>query len=473
MPLPDTFSLLILGQGTTGLAVARWACRHMPTRVSSVTVYGGASSKPSERTRELEAAGVRFDFGTQEVRGGYDICVASPGIPESSDFFRSAAEASGEIMGEPEFAWRLSPQRWCAVTGTNGKTTTTSLVNAMLNASGIACSAVGNIGDACISAVDARAPGSWFAAELSSYQLATTSRLAPRVAVLLNITADHLAWHGSFEAYAAAKLKVFQNLGSADLAVVDAEDPGIARFADTVYAPGRRVCRVALADAGTDEAAFVRDGVLFVRARGTEHGLAPVSALQIPGHHNLINALAASAAAIGAGAKPDRVAAALAAFAPLEHRVEPCGVVGGVRFVNDSKATNTDAVLKALAAFPNDRVILLLGGHDKGTELGAFARKACREVAGVVTFGEASARFQEALRAPAADAGTVLETAKHLGDAVDAALALAGSGDVVLLSPACSSFDEFSGFEERGRAFKARVAELAAAESEVARVANR
>lgn len=464
MPLPDSFSLLILGQGTTGLAVARWALGHMPGRVSSITVYGGASSAPTDRTRELERAGVAFVYGTEEVAGPFDICVASPGISEFSDFFRSGAAAAGEIMGEPELAWRLSPERWCAVTGTNGKTTTTSLIDHLLAAARIPCTAVGNIGDACICEVDAREPGSWFAAELSSYQLATTRELAPRIAVLLNITPDHLAWHGSLEAYAAAKLKIFANLGEDGLAIVDAEDPGIARVAEEVYVPGRRVCRVALADAGTPEAAFVRDGVLTVRAHGAEHALARVDELRIAGHHNVINALAASAAAIEAGAAPGCVAAALTDFAPLEHRVEPCGNVGGVRYVNDSKATNTDAVLKALTAFPHDRVILLVGGHDKGTPLAGFAAAVADRTAAVVTFGEAGERFHAALAAPAAAAGTVLERAAHLRSAVDAARALARPGDVVLLSPACSSFDEFSGFEERGRAFKAYVGELAAAE---------
>lgn len=460
MPLPDSFSLLILGQGTTGLSVARWALGHMPSRVRSITVYGGASSAPTDSTRELERAGVSFAYGTEEVAGSFDICVASPGISEFSGFFRSAARAAGEIMGEPELAWRLSPERWCAVTGTNGKTTTTSLIDRLLTDAGIPCTAVGNIGDPCIREVDARAAGSWLAAELSSYQLATTSELSPRIAVLLNITPDHLSWHGSLEAYAAAKLKIFANLGPGDLAIVDAEDPGIARVSGAVYVPGRRVCRVALADAGTPDAAFVRDGVLTVRAAGAEHALARVSDLKIAGRHNVVNALAAAAAALEAGAAPARVAASLAAFAPLEHRVEPCGAVRGVRFVNDSKATNTDAVLKALTAFPDDRVILLLGGRDKGTPLEGFASAVAACTAAVVTFGEAGERLHAALEAPAAAAGTVLSRAGGLRPAVDAARSLARPGDVILLSPACSSFDEFSGFEERGRAFKAYVREL-------------
>lgn len=455
-------SLLVLGWGTTGLDVARWAADH-PDRVSSVTVVGGAGSAPDARTDELAAAGVRFAFDTEEVRGCYDVCVASPGIPPASALFRAGAAAAGEIMGEPEFAWRLSPERWCAVTGTNGKTTTTSLIDHLLRAAGIASAAVGNIGATCIREIDRRTPGSWLAAELSSYQLACTRELHPRVAVLLNITPDHLAWHGSLEAYAAAKLKIFENMGEDDLCVIDAEDPGIAAHVDKIVVPGRRVCRVSFEDAGGADAAFVRNGHLIVRAAGAEQELAAVAELKIAGHHNVINALAAATAAIAAGADAAAVAAVargLIAFAPLEHRVEPCGTVSGVRFVNDSKATNTDAVLKGLTAFPNDRVILLLGGHDKGTPLDAFATAVASAVAAVVTFGEAGPRFHAALEPAATAAGVAVASAPNLRAAVDVARTLAHPGDVVLLSPACSSFDEFSGFEERGRAFKDLVSSL-------------
>ena len=162
MPLPQNFSLLVLGQGGTGLELASWAASHLDDRVSSVTVYGGSSSAPNARTEELEARGVRFVYGTEEISGSYGLCVASPGISEFGDFYRSARSASGEIMGEPEFAWRLSPERWCAITGTNGKTTVTSLVDELLRSSGLPSVAVGNIGTAPIREVDRREAGEWF-----------------------------------------------------------------------------------------------------------------------------------------------------------------------------------------------------------------------------------------------------------------------------------------------------------------------
>lgn len=465
MPLPQRFSLLVLGQGTTGLEVVSWAVAHLGERVDSVTVYGGATSAPNERSRALEAAGARFVYGTESIEGAYEVCVASPGISEFSDFFRNGAAASAQIMGEPEFAWRLSPERWCAITGTNGKTTVTSLANELMVASGLPSIAVGNIGTAPIREVDRRPEGEWFVAELSSYQIATTREFHPRVAVLLNITPDHLGWHKTHANYALAKIDLFRNMDESDLAIVNVEDEGISAFADRVFVPGRRVLSLGLSDAGTACAAFVRDGRLVVRIDGVETPLVFVDELQIEGPHNVLNALAASAAALACGATPDGVRAGLVSFRPLAHRVEPVATVDGVRYVNDSKATNTDAVEKALATFSGKRVVLLLGGADKGTPLDDFMGVVASRAAAVVCFGAARERFRAALAdAPGASEIDIAE-ADDLRDAVDVARSLAQRGDVVLLSPACASFDEFSGFEERGDAFRSYVAGLSASEA--------
>lgn len=465
MPLPQRFSLLVLGQGTTGLEVVSWAVAHLGERVDSVTVYGGATSAPNERSRALEAAGARFVYGTESIEGAYEVCVASPGISEFSDFFRNGAAASAQIMGEPEFAWRLSPERWCAITGTNGKTTVTSLANELMVASGLPSIAVGNIGTAPIREVDRRPEGEWFVAELSSYQIATTREFHPRVAVLLNITPDHLGWHKTHANYALAKIDLFRNMDESDLAIVNVEDEGISAFADRVFVPGRRVLSLGLSDAGTACAAFVRDGRLVVRIDGVETPLVSVDELQIEGPHNVLNALAASAAALACGATPDGVRAGLVSFRPLAHRVEPVATVDGVRYVNDSKATNTDAVEKALATFSGKRVVLLLGGADKGTPLDDFMGVVASRAAAVVCFGAARERFRAALAdAPGASEIDIAE-ADDLRDAVDVARSLAQRGDVVLLSPACASFDEFSGFEERGDAFRSYVAGLSASEA--------
>ena len=461
MPLPERFSLLVLGQGSTGLDVAAWGADHLGERVTSVTVYGGAASAPNERTRALGRSGVRFVHGTEAVEGAFDVCMASPGISEFSDFFAAGRSASTQIMGEPELAWRLSPERWCAITGTNGKTTTTSLTDHLLHEAGMDSCAVGNIGVPPISRVDGREPGSWFVAELSSYQLATSSELHPRAAALLNITPNHLSWHRTHENYAAAKLKIFQNMDEGDLAIVDVEDEGAMAQAAGIFTPGRRVLSLGLSDAGTADAAFVRDGALIVRLGGEEVRLIDADELLIKGDFNILNALAASALALFCGADAEAVRVGLASFEPLEHRLEPAGEVDGVAYVNDSKATSTDAVEKALSTFPNKRVVLLLGGHDKGTPLADFMRTVASEASAVVCFGEARERFRSALEAAPGASDIRIAEADHLRDAVAAGRTLAHPGDVVLLSPACSSFDEFSCFEERGRAFKSYVADLA------------
>ena len=462
MLLPPSFSLLVLGLGSTGCAVADWALSHLGDRVSSVTVYGGASSSRDDAIRALEARGARCVVGTEDVQGSYDVCVASPGISEFSPFYRSAAAASCQIMGEPEFAFRLSPERWCAITGTNGKTTTTTLIRHLICTSGMAATAVGNIGTVSVGAVDGRCTGEWFVAELSSYQLATTSELHPRVAALLNITPDHLAWHRSHDNYARAKLKLFANMDQDDLCIVDGDDPGIAAYASEVYIADRRVLRVSFEDPGAFDAAFVRDGMLVVRFGGEEIELIARDELQLPGRHNVKNALVAACAALACGASPAGVRQGLRSFAPLEHRCQPCGSIDGIRFVNDSKATNTDAVMKALSAYPDDRVIVLLGGHDKGTPLDEFASYVVDHAAGAVCFGGARERFRRALEEADRTGDIDIAEADDLGDAVDVARSLASRGDIVLLSPACASFDQFSGFEERGRAFKAYVDQLRA-----------
>ena len=460
MPLPQSFSLLVLGQGKTGLDVCRWALPRLGERIERICVYGGSKSEENDATSALAARGVEFVYGTEKVEGDFDVCVASPGISEFSAFFAVARDHAKLMMGEPEFAYRLSPERWIGITGTNGKTTTTSLTDHLLKTDGEDSVAVGNIGDCAISKVAERAAGEWFVAELSSYQLATTSELHPRVGVLLNITPDHLAWHRSHKNYARAKAKLFANMDENDLIVIDAEDEGISLVSDAINAPGKRVCKVAGEDPGTADAGFVRDGMLVVRLAGKEHELVPTDDLKICGHHNYINALCASAAALFVGAADDSVRKGLRSFMPLEHRVEPCGEIDGVRYYNDSKATNTDAVEKALTAFPGDNVILLLGGHDKGTPLEEFARHVMSSARAVVCFGEARERFRNAMNDADIDGDVDIAEADDMRDAVDVARSLANRGDVILLSPACSSFDEFSGYEERGRVFKTYVDSL-------------
>lgn len=478
--------VLVLGLGKSGRAAVEYFLPLMGDRVQKLAIAAGARTDASEdfaRTACEAGALVAFEDDAVgqlagEVGGSFDLCIASPGISQFSAFYEAAAAVSTEVISEVEFAWResASDSRWVAVTGTNGKTTTCACAAHVLKSAGFAASAVGNIGDPCIRAV-AEGRTDVYVAEVSSYQLASTTRFAPNVAVLLNITPDHLHWHRSFEAYRDAKLKLLENLAGVpgSVAVLDATN-------DVVRAEARRLralpterrgfsyvpmgTRAGLrgdmrAACGSDHAAYLDDdGMLRVAIAGAEHAVLNVGELRIKGEHNVSNALAVAAAAIALGAPDKAVAEGLRTFAPLEHRVEPCGTVAGASCYNDSKATNVDATLKALAAFPGQRPIVLLGGDDKGTDLAPLVAAAHEHVRAVVCFGAAGPRFADAFDAAAlqAPAGFTVLRAARLEDALDAALGLVSAGDVVLLSPACASFDEFSSFEERGNAFKALVA---------------
>jgi UDP-N-acetylmuramoylalanine--D-glutamate ligase len=248
--------------------------------------------------------------------------------------------------------------------------------------------------------------------------------------------------------------------------VISTEDEWCRAMADRMEQRGLRVCRVSVhAELDGACAAFVRDGRLVVRLDGVEHPLVSAQNLSIQGEHNVQNALVAAAAAIELGVTDDAVSHGLLLFRPLEHRIEPCGTLAGVTYVNDSKATNVDSVEKALTAFVPGKVIVLLGGHDKGTTLVTLAHAVSSRCKAAVCYGEAGARIAQALRDEDGDMGLVVKEAPHMQEALDAARALARPGDVVLLSPACSSFDEFTSYQQRGRRFKELVAELFATEA--------
>lgn len=468
----DLGRVLVLGLGKSGAAVAAYCTALLGSRVRSVTV-ALSEDTPANRcaAQEQEAQGAQVALGADAVDaalvpGAFDLCIASPGISEFSPLYRCAAESSVELIGEVEFAWRESTADsvWVAVTGTNGKTTTTALAAHILRSCGFDAAAVGNIGDTCIDAV-ASGKVSCYVAETSSYQLASTADFAPDVAVLLNITPDHLHWHRTHENYAAAKRKVLNHVRRA--AVLDACDPQVRAIVRELKAQGGSRgfaylpigCAAGLETSmtqacGAPDAAWLRQGRLHVSWEGAEHDLGLASDLQIKGAHNASNALAAAGVAVALGCSDGDVARALASFAPLEHRIEPCGTVAGVACYNDSKATNVDATLKALQAFPDAHVVVLFGGDDKGTDLADLANVARERGVHAICFGEGGPRFHEAL--VAADVPVI--DAEHLADAVEAGLDAASPGDVLLLSPACASFDEFSCFEERGDAFKALVA---------------
>ena len=289
------------------------------------------------------------------------------------------------------------------------------------------------------------------------------------MAVLLNITPDHLKWHGSFEEYCAAKQRIYANLArSGGVAVMDAMNDivrGYVRELKSIPAEERGFSYIPIGTAeglftsmidacGSENAAFVDGAELVVEFDGATYPLIEMNELQIPGEHNISNALAAAAAALVVGVEIDEVRAGLKSFTALEHRIEACGAVGGVECYNDSKATNVDATLKALAAFAPRKPIVLLGGDDKGTDLAELVEVASEHCKAVVCYGEAGPRFLEAF----ALSSLPHHEAPHMAEAFDKALALAEPGDIIALSPACASFDEFTCFEQRGEIFKELVA---------------
>jgi len=449
--------ILVVGLGSSGEAVARYCAGLLGTECDSVTVVDGSSSERiATRAQALGALGVSVLTGRDSVQGEFDLGVISPGIPPHSTLMRSANAVCARVISEIEFAYLRSHQPWVAITGTNGKTTTTSLVTHLLNSDGIAARSVGNIGPAAIGAVMDCDCDEVLVAEVSSFQLALTDRFHPRVAVLLNVTPDHIDWHGSFDAYVADKTRVFSNLTPDDVAVIDLDDEVAAPFAVSLKERGARVVGVSV-DGDPAASAAVVDKTLMMRIAGRDVALVHVDELRIKGPHNVSNALAASATAHAMGASIEGLRAGLRTFQPIEHRLEPCGIASGVEWFNDSKATNPDAVFKALTAFGEQGLVLLLGGRNKGNDFRPLARLAAQRARAVVAFGEAGPEIAAAFVAE----GSKAELVADMRAAIHTAHALARPGDAVVLSPACASFDEFENYEQRGRMFKQMVSEIA------------
>ena len=431
---------LVVGMGRSGQAVAR----HLLVRGTSVAVVDDA---PGDEARaEAAALGLILverpsteTLADMVVRA--DVVVPSPGVPASHPVYAMARAAGVPVRGEVELASRWSICPLLAVTGTNGKTTVTSLVAEMLAASGVASIAAGNIGLPLSDAV-ANDSLQMVVAEVSSFQLAFAESFRPVVAVWLNVAPDHLDWHGGFDAYVAAKARIWANQGPGDVAVVNADDPVV--MAQAARAPSRVVTF------GLDAAAdyTVVDGWL----RGPDGPLLEVSALSRSLPHDVSNALAASAAALAAGATLPGVQAALGGFAPLPHRLTLVAYANGVRWYDDSKATNPHAAVAAVRGF--DSVVLLAGGRNKGLDLAELAEVTDR-VRAVVAIGEAAPQVEAAFagRRP-------VRVADNMADAVALASEAAQPGDVVLLSPGCASFDWYRNYAERGDDFAAAVHRL-------------
>jgi UDP-N-acetylmuramoylalanine--D-glutamate ligase len=366
--------------------------------------------------------------------------VKSPGVPAEAPVIAEARRRGVPVLGEVELAWRLIPNEFIAVTGTNGKTTTTELIGHIHRDAGLPVTVAGNVGTALSTYVDALAPEAVVVCEVSSFQLEDTVAFAPEGAVLLNLQPDHLDRHGTFEAYRAAKLKIFANQGNDDVAVAP-----VGLGVEDLGGCARRVCFGTAPDAEMAE----RAGQLW----WADEPLLAVEEIRLRGAHNRLNAMAAAAVCLARRVDIDAVRDGLRTFVGVEHRLEEVATVDGVLYVNDSKATNVDSTLVALASFAGTPVHLILGGRGKGQDFAPLRAPVHAGCASVALIGEAAPALRDVLGEDATDHGD-LERALH------AARAAARPGDVVLLSPACASFDQFEDFEARGRAFKDLVARL-------------
>ncbi len=455
--------ILVVGLGDSGLESARYCATLLASgEATSVTaIDGGDSMALRDRAMELRGLGVDVELGTESVDGRFDVAIVSPGVPPHAAIFVAAAAASARVVSEIEFAFLRSNHTWVAVTGTNGKTTTTSLIVHLLRTAGLAARAVGNIGHVAIKAATEAPAEEILVAEVSSFQLANIETFRPRVAVLLNLTPDHVNWHGTLDEYALAKARIFENLGEGDIAVVDVDDPGSAPYADKVAARGVTVIRVSRLARHAGGATVV-DNTLALETRGGLVRLVFEDELLIRGAHNVSNALAAAAAAQALGVTAADLQQGLRTFEPIEHRLEPVAEIGGVAWYNDSKATNPDAVLKALTAFGDRSLIVMLGGRNKGNDMRPLAEAVSARAKSVVVFGEAADEIARAFKGLAVE----LSQAKGLTDAVTVAAVLGVPGDSIVLSPACASFDEFASYEHRGTVFKTLVLAMNGEEAE-------
>jgi UDP-N-acetylmuramoylalanine--D-glutamate ligase len=445
----------ILGFARSGQALARaLADRGVAIAVGDAKPR---SAFPESAVAELEASGARFFFDgpSEDFLESADWLAVSPGVPLASPLVLAARGRAMPVLAEIEIAWRIAEEeaegknRWVAITGTNGKSTTTAWIAEILKRAGRPVALAGNIGVPLSAFLSDRSPRD-FVCEVSSFQLEAIERFAAHVAVLTNITPDHLDRHEGFEEYARAKKRVFENQQPRDFAVVNADDAASRPIATR----SRRVgfSRVERAPGG----AWVEAGSLVSEIAGVRRAVVAEKDLALPGAHNLENALAALAAADCLATPAEAIAAGLKDFRGLPHRTELVAEAAGVAWVDDSKGTNVDATKKSLEAFAGGSVILILGGRDKHGDFPALLPAVARAAREVLTIGEAAGLIEAAL------AGVVsVERAGTMDRAVERAARLARPGDTVLLSPACASFDQYRNYEERGDHFARLAREVA------------
>lgn len=438
----------ILGLGRSGLAAAKY----LSGRGADVLVSDSAPrNKDNDAAAgELDRLGIKSEFGghSDEAVKRADVFVVSPGIPPRSAIIKAARRTGRDVISDIEVAFRDALCPMIAITGTNGKSTTTALISYILENAGRKAPACGNIGTPILSLLADRPD--FLVCEVSSFQLEYSPTFAPFISIWLNLTPDHLDWHANLDEYISAKRTMFAHQHIDQYAVLNTDD-SIVVTTPTVA----EIMPFSVTSELDDrvQGAYISDGFVCCRRNMQDHVLSHVTQLGLKGKHNLENVLAATAATIIAGADPVIVDQSLKSFKGLEHRLEYVETVKGVAFYNDSKATNTVSAIKALEAFSDKKVVLIAGGKDKGTSLQEFVHVVRNRASAVILIGEATDRFKSEL-----NRGGVrkIHTVGSLTDAVKRSLELALELDQspVLFSPACASFDMFKNYEERGRVFK-------------------
>ena len=438
--------VMVVGGGRSGIAAAEL----LAERGARVTL-ADANGLPDEAGR-LQQLGVSFAPGAHEAQqfASSDLIVLSPGVPPQQSAIDAARRAGVPVIGEVELASRWLSGRVIAITGTKGKSTTTTLTARMLAEAGFDAPAGGNLGQALSAQVAASQSQTLHVVEVSSFQLETTDTFHPWIAVLLNLSPDHLDRHATFEDYRAAKGRIFANQADSDWAVVNADDRAAVDLAR--HARARRF-DFAL-QAPIDEGVTVEGPAIVRRQSGAAAPLLPLAAVKLPGRHLLSDVLAAAAVGCLAGVPPAAMQRAVEGFSGLEHALEPAGEVRGVRFINDSKATNIASALKSLESFDDD-VVAIMGGRFKGGRFEDLREAVSERVSAIVAIGEAAPLIHTAF-----DDLVPVHDGLSMSDAVQTAYAAARSGGVVVLAPGCSSFDMFRDYAERGRMFKEAVAQL-------------
>src|SRR3984957_2842546 len=445
--------VLVVGLGKSGVASALFLKKH-GAKVSVSDTKSG-----DELRNEIP---LLLDHGIDVETGGPgeptfrrpDLIVVPPGVPVDAPPLVQARSLGENVIGEIELAAKFLPGPIVAITGSNGKTTTTTLTGEIMTAAGFPTLVGGNIGTPAISLAERADKDTVIVLEVSSFQLETIQTFRPKISVVLNVTPDHLDRHRTFDAYVNAKARIFENQRGDDFTVLNADDPTCVSMAARTKAQVFWFSRQKEVERG----AWVREGAVLFRDSRGQREILQVSDIPLKGAHNLENVLAAVCAGALMGCAPEKIRQAVANFKAVEHRLEFVATIRGVDYYNDSKATNVDATIKALESFPAN-IHLILGGKDKGSDYSVLNDLLRKRVKGVYRIGSAAAKIESQI-VSAKDGGPEIVPAETLENAVHKAHAVAEPGDVVLLAPACASFDQFKNYEHRGQVFKETVKAL-------------